>query len=260
MSAENNEEVVVVERDLVVVENDEIVLEIVEIEEYVREGRPVPKARMYRYRVNKQKFDTDKEEITGAEILERAGLVPVKDYRLRKKRRHGPPEEVKPEEIVHLREHGVERFVAQHKHVQDGRGGRSEFAVGEEDRDFLDGLGLKWEALKVPVPNGPGPRLWIVIYQVPIPGGFNVSVADVAIEIAPGYPSAQLDMASFNPPLALRTGRTIACVQAVEKIDGLDWQRWSRHRTGSCVWKPGVDNLESHFAYVQDWLVRELGQ
>lgn len=173
MSAENNEEVVVVERDLVVVENDEIVLEIVEIEEYVREGRPVPKARMYRYRVNKQKFDTDKEEITGAEILERAGLVPVKDYRLRKKRRNGPPEEVKPEEIVHLREHGVERFVAQHKHVQDGRGGRSEFAVGEEDRDFLDGLGLKWEALKVPVPNGPGPRLWIVIYQVPIPGGLQ---------------------------------------------------------------------------------------
>ena len=70
----------------------------------------------------------------------------------------------------------------------------------------------------------------------------------------------RFDATRLNPPLALRTGRTIACVQAVEKIDGLDWQRWSRHRTGSCVWKPGVDNLESHFAYVQDWLVREIGQ
>lgn len=259
MSAENKE-VVVVERDIVVVEGDGVILEIVEIEEYVREGKPVPKAHKYRYRVNKQHFETEKEEISREEILKSAGLTPVDDYRLRKKRRHGPPEEVKPHEIIHLREHGVERFIAQHKHVQDGRHGRLEFELGEEDLAFLGALGLKWETLKVPKPDGTGFRLWLVIYQLPIPVGFNVRLANVAIEIAPGYPTAQLDMAYFNPPLALQSGRQIANINAVEKFDGVDWQRWSRHRMGGATWKPGVDNLESHFAYMQDWLSRELGQ
>jgi hypothetical protein len=237
-----------------------VILEIVEIEEYVREGRPVPKAHKYRYRVNKQPFETEKEEISREDILTKAGLTPVDDYRLRKKRRHGPPEEVKPHEIVHLRDHGVERFIAQHKHVQDGRDGRIEFELGDEDLAFLAALGLRWETLKLPKPDGTGFRLWLVIYQLPVPDGFNVRLANVAIEIAPGYPTAQLDMAYFSPPLALQSGRRIANADVVEKIDGVDWQRWSRHRMGGAAWKPGVDNLESHFAYMQDWLSRELGR
>src|ERR1700742_2765472 len=168
MSAENKD-IVEIERDIVVVEGDDVILELVEIEVYVRGGRPVPKAHKYRYRVNKQPFETEKEEISREEILTKASLVPVDDYRLRKKRRHGPPEEVKPHEIVHLREHGVERFIAQHKHVQDGREARLEFELGDEDRAFLVGLGLAWETLRVPQPNGGGVRLWLVIYQVLVP-------------------------------------------------------------------------------------------
>lgn len=259
MSAENKD-IVEIERDIVVVEGDEVILELVEIEVYVREGRPVPKAHKYRYRVNKQAFETEKEEISREEILEKAGLVPVDDYRLRKKRRHGPPEEVKPHEIIHLREHGVERFIAQHKHVQDGREARLEFELGEEDLAFLVGLGLVWETLKVPKPDGTGFRLWLVIYHLPVPDGFTVRLANVAIEIAPGYPTAQLDMAYFSPPLRLQTGRPIANADAIETFDGHAWQRWSRHRMGGAAWKPGVDNLESHFAYMQGWLSRELGQ
>ena len=116
---------------------------------------------------------------------------PVGDFRLRLKRRHGPPEEIKPGTVLHLRLHGIERFIAQAKHVQDGRGTRREFALGEEDRAFLDSLGLAWETLKVPNPvPGQPPRLWVVIYDLPVPDGFNVSKAHVAIEIAPGYPTA----------------------------------------------------------------------
>lgn len=237
------------------------ILEVVVVEDYIREGRLVPRAHKYKYRVNKKGFESDSEEITREQVLERAGFTPVGDFRLRLKRRHGPPEEIKPGTVLHLRLHGIERFIAQAKHVQDGRGARREFALGEEDRSFLDSLGLPWETLKVPNPNpGQPPRLWVVIYDVPVPDGFNVRKADVAIEIAPGYPTAQLDMAYFNPPLALPGGRQMACVQGVEKLDNNDWQRWSRHRIGASAWRPGEDNLETQFAFMQDWLLRELGQ
>ncbi|UPT89183.1 hypothetical protein HAP41_0000009485 [Bradyrhizobium barranii subsp. apii] len=93
-----------------------------------------------------------------------------------------------------------------------------------------------------------------------MPDGFNVRLANVAIEIAPGYPTAQLDMAYFSPSLRLQTGRPIANADVIETFDGHQWQRWSRHRIGGAAWKPGVDNLETHFAYMQGWLSRELGQ
>jgi len=229
-----------------------IILEIVDIEEYVREGRAVPHARRYKYRVNKQHFETETPEMTRERILERAGMVPTDQFRLRMKRRHGPPEEIKPGQPVHLREHGIERFIAQPKEVQDGLESRREFALAAGDQAFLDGLNLRWEALRQ------GPRLWAIIYAAPLPAGFQMSHADIAIELAAGYPTSQLDMAYFFPPLALTCGKAIQCVQAVEEIDGKGWQRWSRHRVGAHVWQPGVDDLESHFAYVQDWLVREV--
>ena len=231
-----------------------VILDIVDIEEYVREGRPVPHAHRYKYRVNKQHFISESPEITREQVLERAGMVPTDQYRLRLKRRHGPPEEIQPGQTVHLREHGIERFIAQPKEVQDGLEARREFSLSAADHAFLDGLQLHWEALSR------GGRLWIIVYSVPLPAGFQVPMADVAIEIAAGYPTSQLDMAYFHPALALTSGQPVRSAEAIEQIDGKAWQRWSRHRIGKSVWVPGTDNLEKHFAYMQDWMLREVGQ
>lgn len=230
------------------------ILDIVDIEEYVREGRPVPHAHRYKYRVNKQHFVSEGPEITRERILERAGMVPTDQFRLRLKRRHGPPEEIKPGQTVDLRGHGIERFIAQPKEVQDGLESRREFSLSAPDHAFLDSLQLHWEAL------ASGGRLWVVVYGMPMPAGFQVPTVDVAIEIAAGYPTSQLDMAYFYPPLVLTSGKPIQCVEAIEQLEGKGWQRWSRHRIGASVWVPGTDNLETHFAYMQDWLVREVEQ
>jgi len=192
----------------------EKVIEVVDIEEYVRAGRPVPHAHKYKYRVNKQHFISEKPEITREHILERAGLVPTDHYRLRLKRPHGPPEEIKPGETVHLRDHGIERFIGQPKEVQDGRDVRREFALSQGDLAFLESLQLRWEALSRAA------RLWVIVYDMPLPAGFLVSSADVAIEIAPGYPTSQLDMAYFYPPLSLTSGQPIKCVEAIEPLEG----------------------------------------
>ena len=249
MSKETEEIIVVTEE--VVIKDGVVILDIVDIEEYVLAGRPIPHAHRYKFRVNKQHFVVETPELTCEQILEKAGLVPTSQYRLRLKRRHGPPEEIKPGQTVDLRVHGIERFIAQPKEVQDGLETRHQFALVAEDAAFLGALGLHWEALR------DANRLWVLIYDVPLPSGFQAATANVAIEIAAGYPTGQLDMAYFSPPLHRLDGQSIACVEAIEQIDGKAWQRWSRHRTGTSVWVPGVDNLESHFAYVQDWLVRE---
>ena len=235
----------------IVVKDGNVILDIVDIEEYVLAGKPIPHAHRYKYRVNKPHFISETPELTREQILERAGLVPTAQYRLRLKRRHGPPVEIKPGETVHLRDHEVERFIAQPKEVQDGREARKQFALSGSDTAFLQSLALPWETLHS------ANRMWVLIYGLPLPAGFQVPTANVAIEIAPGYPTSQLDMAWFDPALRRLDGQVIAQTQVFEQIDGRGWQRWSRHRIGSSVWKPGIDNLESHFTYIQGWLSRE---
>jgi hypothetical protein len=251
MSIETEEIVVIAEELVERNEGGNVILDVVDIEEYVLAGKPIPHAHLYRYRVNKPHFVTELPELTREQILERAGLVPTAQYRLRLKRRDGPPVEVKPGETVHLRDHGVERFIAQPKEVQDGREARFQFAVSNVDAAFVESLGLPYETLHS------GSRMWVLIYGLALPTGFQVATANVAVEIAPGYPTSQLDMAWFDPPLRRLDGQVIAQTQVIEQIDGRGWQRWSRHRIGGSVWQPGVDNLESHFAYIQGWLSRE---
>ncbi len=240
---------------LVAAEIEEVIAELIDIEEHIIAGKPIPKARKYLFKVNKKKYESETEEITREQILEKAGKVPVNQYRLYEKKRDQPPEVIPPGATVHLRKHGIERFIAQECEVQDGRSGeRCDFVMSPEDTAFLDSIGVKWEAIKE------GNRLWVVIYDVPVPVGFNVTSVDVAIEIAAGYPTSQLDMAYFHPALVLTSGRQIPQTQTTEKLDGKDWQRWSRHRTGGAVWQPGVDSLETHFVYMQEWLSREISR
>jgi hypothetical protein len=230
----------------------EVIEDLVDIEEYARAGRPVPRAHRYRYRVNKQHFETQSPEITGRQILERAGLLPVEQYRLRLKQRHGAPTEIGLNEEVDLRKPGVERLVAQKKEVQDGLENRRQFILPADDMAFLDSLGLHWDAI------ADGGNFWVIIYGVPLPAGFKQPATDVAIQIMPGYPTSPLDMAYFQPPVLRQDGRPIACADAVQNLDGRAWQRWSRHRIGATAWVPGEDNLERHFMFMQDWWSREV--
>jgi hypothetical protein len=237
---------------LVVAEIEEVIAELIDIEEHILAGTPIPKARKYRYRVNKKHYETEHEEITREQILEKAGMVPVTKYRLFEKKKDQPPVEITPGITVHLRKHGIERFIAQECEVQDGRDvGRRDFVLGAEDVAFLDGIGVNWETI------AEDNRLWVVAYGVPVPPGFTTTTVDVAIEISAGYPVSQLDMAYFSPPLVLNSNRAIPQTQTVQRLDGKDWQRWSRHRIGASVWVPGTDNLESHYIYAMQWLARE---
>lgn len=127
---------------------------------------------------------------------------------------------------------------------------RRQFALPEQDVDFLTALGLLWEALLE------GNTKWLIIYDYPIPDGYNVTTVTVALMIQPGYPVVQIDMAYFFPHLQLKCQKGIRAI-TFRTIDGKIFQRWSRHRTPANPWRPGVDDLSTHLAAMVGWIERE---
>lgn len=127
---------------------------------------------------------------------------------------------------------------------------KKDFQLPEEDVIFLDGLGLPWEAV-----NDQGMQ-WVIVHDYPVAFGYNHQKISVAIKIETGYPRAPLDMAYFFPALQRLDGKAINAVSG-QPIDGKQYQRWSRHRTGTNPWREGVDDLSTHLALVDFWFEQE---
>ncbi len=128
---------------------------------------------------------------------------------------------------------------------------RRDFQLPAEDREALDACCLPWET----VLSAGQHRL--VIHDYPLPAGYSVPTVSINLWITPGYPDAALDMVYVFPPVSLTTGRAIGAL-ATDVFEGRAWQRWSRHRTGSNPWRPGLDNVATHLALVDAWFAREI--
>lgn len=122
---------------------------------------------------------------------------------------------------------------------------RKQFELPEEDTEYLDSYGLDWKTIIVVNEH------WLFINNFPIPKGFNLKKATLAIRIA-GYPQSKLDMVYFSPALRRLDGKTINALTPIV-IDGANYQQWSRHY----VWRDGIDNLITHLAQVPYWLNNE---
>lgn len=91
--------------------------EVIEIEDFAREGKPVPKGKRYRIRIDKDKrirIDKDKfvvsqTTITGNELLSLVGKTADK-YNVYLHVHGGQTKLIKPDEKVDLTAPGVERF------------------------------------------------------------------------------------------------------------------------------------------------------
>jgi len=127
---------------------------------------------------------------------------------------------------------------------------RREFVLPQDDIDWLEGRGKPYELAKE------GGVLHVIVHGYPVPEGFNTAEVVASVRIDPGYPDSQIDMVYFFPPLVRNDGRQINAT-CIENFDGRSWQRWSRHRTPANPWRPGIDNLSTHFSLVADWLSKE---
>jgi len=205
----------------------------------------------FKIQIDKQHFDVQEPTITGRALLELAGKTPVEQFALYLKVHGGQPKRLQLNDVIDLRTPGTEKFLTLPLDQTEGLGTRREFALPADDMQWLNATGPQYELV------AEGGVLRVVLYDFPVPVGYNLSKVAVNVRIDSGYPDTQIDMAYFFPPLQRLDGRAINAT-ATDTFDGKTWQRWSRHRTGANPWRPGVDNLSTHMTAVGEWLDREL--
>ena len=225
-------------------------IEIIDVEEFSKAGKTPPKEKRYRIKIDREVFVVDKECMTGRELLSLAGKNPPEKYQLNQRLTGGKVVNVGLDEKVCFTKPGLEKFMTLPLDQTEGENGRRQFEMPQEDVEYLKSLGLRWETLSE------SSGMWLVLYEFPVMDGYNTSNTTVAIKIEPGYPRAQLDMAYFYPHLARRDGQPIGAL-TVQSIDGLIFQRWSRHRTPQNPWREGIDNVATHIGLVSFWFKQE---
>jgi len=230
--------------------------EVIDIEQFGKEGKKPPKGRRYRIRVDKQHIVFEKETVTGREILERAGKDPAR-FRLDQKLRGGQTKKIELTDEVDLTTPGIERFMTLPLDSQEGEAAeetvvRKEFDLPEEDVEHLDARGLPWETLVE------GNAHWLLIHDFPVPEGYRMRKATMALMIPSTYPTTEINMFYVSPFLELTSGRAIRQTQSRSTIRGVTYQRWSRHRTGQNPWRPGIDNVATHLGVAEECLAREV--
>lgn len=204
----------------------------------------------YQIRVDKNKYTADSKVVTGREILSLAGLD--ESRHLYQKMTRGERRLIQPDQEVDLSEPGIERFhTIPCEHTEGLQDRRVQFQLSQDDTAFLDSLNLDWECV---IENG---SKRIVIYKYPLPKGYNHDYVALNMEITSSYPTTQIDMAYFFPPISRADKKPIKAL-STNSFDGKTWQRWSRHRTTSNPWRPGIDSVATHIAYINTWFTSEL--
>ncbi len=211
----------------------------------------------YVIQVDKKRFRVKAHEMTGAELLALVKLTPDK-YRLfeiGKEQR-----EILPNEKVDFKKCEIERFKSVAKHANEGTGAavgaaplsikRKQFQLLPDDERFLNAICDSWETILS------GNTGWILLPSYKLPNGYNVKEATVAFMLPPSYPTVEFDMMYFCPAINRADGKPIGAL-SIQPLDGKSFQRWSRHRNPG-DWRPGVDNVETHFLSVHSWLNDEL--
>ena len=205
----------------------------------------------YKIQIDKDIYTVDHPVFSGRELLDIAKKAPIEQYAIYLKVAEGPPRRIALEEKVDLRKPGVERFLTLPLDQTEGFDGRRDFSLPQADLDWLGETGLHYELVSE---NG---VLRVVLYGFRVPEGYDRRQVTAYVRIDPGYPDAQIDMVYVHPPLARADGVGIRAL-ASEGFDGKTWQRWSRHRTPANPWRPGLDNLATHFGLVEEWFDREV--
>lgn len=197
-------------------------------------------------------YEVDCTSMTGKELLELAGKNPYTKYGISKRMKGNELIPVGYEEEVNLSEPGLEKFITLPYEQTEGEGLERAFLFNEEDTFFLDKQGVPYETIKE------GMAHWLLIHDFPIPEGYNIDKATAAISVPGGYPDTSLDMVYFYPPLSLNNGKAIPATNCMVRIRGKQYQRWSRHFTTQNPWRAGIDNLNTFWLYIQNWLKKEL--
>lgn len=129
---------------------------------------------------------------------------------------------------------------------------RRDFHLSEEDVQYLDGLGLEWEAIQEGNARG------VVLYGFLMPSPFQPEKLNLKIKMPSEYTSgAALDMFFTDVQVTRTDGKEIKKLTESNVFDGKKWWQWSRHYPDNVKWRPGVNTLATHLSYIQHVLDEE---
>lgn len=191
------------------------------------------------------------------DALVQAGIDPDSGWTAAIKYTDAPREAIDLGGVIDLTRKGIEKLWLRPANIQNGEGMlalKRAFPLRDKDEAYLAQSEFKLETI---VEDG---RRWAILRDFSLPVGYTDEVADIAVEIPPTYPAAQLDMFYCHPHLALKSGRAIPQTEARQIIEGQSYQRWSRHRQGDTTWNPAKDSIITHLAIIAESLTREVEQ
>ncbi|MGF6210380.1 multiubiquitin domain-containing protein [Comamonas sp. 4034] len=225
------------------------------VEQFIK----VTKTKTWKLQVQGETLEYDVPEVKVSEAMTRAGFDPKKAWHIYLIVKNQPKQEVSLDYIVDLRKPGIEKIRLMQRNVDNGDGQhqtqRRQFKVLKVDEQFLDGMGLRWEAVVVD-----GQAQWLVIHDYLLPAGYAPQTVQLALNIPKDYPAAQIDMFYFWPHVCLVSGRAIPSTQVTATVDGNVFQGWSRHRNAASKWDENSDNVRTHMALIETCLSKELGE
>ena len=94
--------------------------QVIDLEEYSKAGKPVPKGQEYKFRVDKVNVTVSEECLTGKQILEKAGYTPAENYLLRQILHGNQKVPIALDQQVCFTDPGIERFITIPKDPGDG--------------------------------------------------------------------------------------------------------------------------------------------
>lgn len=224
------------------------------------DGSPAPKKpesghkppKPYKIKIDGTMYEVEAQFITGRELLALAQKSPSQ-YDVGYKVHGHDVRIIGLDERVDLATPGLEKFITiQNGHTDGEEGPSGPFPFTEEDLAFSERHSGSVESVLE------GNRHWVLIHDMDVPEGYNLSKVTAAVLLPVGYPICGLDMVYFYPELSLTSGKAIHAAEAREIIQGRPYQRWSRHFTPQAPWRPGIDCLETYYAMIQGWLKREV--
>lgn len=131
---------------------------------------------------------------------------------------------------------------------------RRDFYLPDEDTQFLDNLGLVWEAIQ------DGNARGVVLYDFLMPVPFRPDSLNMKFNIPLDYTSgAALDMFFTDQHVTRFDGKGIERLTESNVFNNKKWWQWSRHYPKNTKWRPGINSLATHISYVQHILNQEAG-
>ena len=128
----------------------------------------------------------------------------------------------------------------------------------EEDQEFLDGNGIKYELLTEKTPDG-AERRGVLFPGFAVVGDLRVQkdgalaaceTCDVLVMVPDGYATTKLDSFYTVPRLKRSDGGDPQAATGDTPLFGKSWQFWSRHLDDK-DWRAGTDGLRTYLSYIR---------